>query len=183
MKTSSRTSNPAVHGSRGRRHFKAVESRLNPSGRILTTTPADSLRMSTIRQRGTTPELVVRRLVWSMGHRYRTLNADLPGSPDLANRSRRWAIFVHGCYWHAHTNCRRATVPRHNRAFWLTKFQRNVERDQGVEAMLHSLGFRIAVVWECETQNQEQAIRALRRLFPLPEAHPSPRRSSRCSLY
>lgn len=109
--------------------------------------------MAKIRQRGTSPELVVRAALHQLGLRYRTHNRDLPGSPDLANRRRRWAVFVHGCYWHRHESCPRATTPRTNRAFWEAKFQRNVQRDANAVLALQRLGYRVLVVWECETPN------------------------------
>jgi DNA mismatch endonuclease (patch repair protein) len=85
-----------------------------------------------------------------LGHHYRLSPRDLPGSPDLANKSRRWAIFVHGCYWHHHDNCVRATVPKNNRAWWLRKFEANRDRDQRKIRALQDRGFRVLVVWECE---------------------------------
>src|SRR5579859_79851 len=90
-----------------RQPFKVVEKRLAGRRRLRTTQGA-SKRMARVRQRGTAPELLVRRAASSLGHRYRLKNKDLPGSPDLANRSKRWAVFVHGCYWHHHAGCSRA---------------------------------------------------------------------------
>jgi len=109
-----------------------------------------SARLGRIRQSGTNAELAVRRLVSSLGARYRVSNRDLPGSPDLANRSKRWAIFVHGCYWHSHENCSRATVPKRNRAFWEAKFVANRARDARAILQLRAQGYRVSVVWECE---------------------------------
>lgn len=113
---------------------------------------ATSLRLSKIRQKDTTPERLVRALLAGMGLRFRVRNRDLPGSPDIANRSRRWAVFVHGCFWHAHAGCKRATVPKRNRAFWVAKFDANVRRDAAAVAELRRRGFRVAVVWECEVE-------------------------------
>ena len=93
-----------------------------------------------------------------LGHRYRVRNRDLPGSPDVANRSRRWAVFVHGCYWHRH-GCKATTTPKRNRAFWEAKFARNVERDAESAAALRKLGFTVVVVWECETKGDLAALR------------------------
>ncbi|MDZ7791911.1 MAG: DNA mismatch endonuclease Vsr [Xanthomonadales bacterium] len=144
--------------------FKKDERRLNPDEKALRTSLFDSDRMGRIRQQHTKPELIVRRIVSSHGHRYRTSNKDLPGSPDLANRKRRWAIFVHGCYWHHHEGCPKATVPKANRDYWLAKFERNRERDRQVEHELHRLGFRVIVVWECEANKPELLERRLRSL-------------------
>lgn len=109
-----------------------------------------SKRMGRIRQHGTAPELVVRSLLTGMGVRFRTQNRDLPGSPDLANRSRRWAIFVHGCFWHAHAGCPKATIPKRNRAFWTRKFAANVARDERAIEALRGRGFAAIVVWQCQ---------------------------------
>lgn len=111
---------------------------------------ATSLRMGRTRQHGTAPELTVRSLLHALGHRFRVNNRDLPGSPDIANRRRRWAVFVHGCYWHQHRNCPKATVPKRNRMFWLRKFARNRRRDRDRQERLRRMGFSVIVVWECE---------------------------------
>jgi DNA mismatch endonuclease (patch repair protein) len=135
-----------------RQQFKQLEKRLTRRSRPTTTTSA-SLRMGRVRQRGTEPELAVRRVAAAMGWRYRTSNRDLPGSPDLANRTRKWAVFVHGCFWHRHEGCSRATVPKANRSFWLAKFSANRRRDKHAIGALQNMGFRVAIVWECETRS------------------------------
>jgi DNA mismatch endonuclease (patch repair protein) len=112
-----------------------------------------SRRLGRIRQRDTAPELAVRRLLYQLGLRFRVRNCDLSGSPDVANRAARWAVFVHGCFWHRHAGCRRTTTPKRNREFWLAKFEANVARDDRVVEALRSRGFEVAVIWECETQN------------------------------
>lgn len=111
--------------------------------------------MAGVRQKGTKPELVVRRVLSTLGHRYRIHNRELPGSPDIANRSRGWAVFVHGCFWHRHEGCRRATTPKRNAAFWHAKFERNVQRDRESVAALERRGYFVAVIWECETRDRE----------------------------
>jgi len=164
MKTGSRISNAsdARTTKKARRQaFKKVELKLNPDNRALRTSAFDSERMGRIRPQRTTPEILVRQIVSSHGHRYRTRNKDLPGSPDLANRKRRWAIFVHGCYWHHHEDCPNATVPKANRDYWLAKFERNRERDQQAERELYRLGFRVIVIWECEANKPEVLERRL----------------------
>jgi DNA mismatch endonuclease Vsr len=87
---------------------------------------------------------------------YRLNVRSLPGSPDFANKRRKWAIFVHGCFWHQHTGCRRATVPKTNAEFWLEKFRRNRERDATAIHALRRLGFRVGVIWECEIRDVER---------------------------
>lgn len=138
----------------------------------LVTDAATSARLGRVRQHGTDPELAVRAMVSALGHRYRTHNRDLPGSPDLANRTRRWAVFVHGCYWHSHQGCRRATVPKNNRAFWEAKFAANRARDARALRALRRAGYRVAVVWECElVEAPERAVSRLRRVIgPTPTA-------------
>ncbi len=112
-----------------------------------------SVRMANIGQRDTKPEMIVRKILHALGHRYRVDNRDLPGRPDIANRKRRWVIFVHGCYWHHHEGCRLATIPTRNRDFWMAKFLRNRARDatRARECVEH--GYRVVTVWECETRS------------------------------
>lgn len=123
-----------------------------PSGERLVLDPETSKRLGRIRQKDTDVELAVRKLLHAMGVRFRVGNRDLPGSPDIANRSARWAIFVHGCFWHSHPGCARATVPKRNRAFWEAKFAANRARDARVVRELRRLGFRTLVVWECDAK-------------------------------
>lgn len=78
------------------------------------------------------------------------MTACLPGTPDLVNRRRGWAVFVHGCYWHGHLGCKRATVPKRNAEFWTEKIAANRRRDEAKIAALRALGFEVFVVWECE---------------------------------
>ncbi len=111
--------------------------------------------MARIRQHGTAGELVVATVLRGAGHAYRLNVRSLAGSPDFANRKRKWAIFVHGCFWHHHTGCARATTPRTNSAFWREKFQTNRKRDAGSIRSLRRAGFRIVIVWECETADRE----------------------------
>lgn len=127
--------------------------------------PSTSERLSRVRQEGTEPELLVRELLSRLGLRYRVRNRDLPGSPDLANRRRRWAVFVHGCYWHHHADCRLATVPKRNRAFWARKFATNRHRDRRVTAALRRAGFCVVIVWQCQTEQPQRLQRRLERLL------------------
>ena len=124
-----------------------------------------SERMGRVRQKGTKPELVVRQIIYELGHRYRVENRDLPGSPDIANRSRGWAEFVHGCYWHRHRGCPKTTTPTRNRAFWEDKFKANVERDRRVHRQLRHMEYRTLVVWECECEREIVLRRRLERWF------------------
>lgn len=141
-------------------------------GRRPTTTAAVSERMGRVRQRDTAPEVRVRRVAASMGWRYRTSNLDLPGSPDLANRARKWAVFVHGCFWHRHAGCPKATTPKANRAFWLAKFSANERRDALACARLRELGFDVVTIWECETHDASHIRSALAALNHARSASP-----------
>ena len=105
--------------------------------------------MARIRSADTTPELTVRRLVHLLGFRCVPNDRRLPGSPDLAFVSRRKAIFVHGCFWHAH-ECGRGFKPATNRRFWQTKLRKNVKRDRRVAADLEAIGWRVLTIHECE---------------------------------
>jgi len=109
--------------------------------------------MAGIRQHATTPELAVRRALRAIGRRYRFSNSDLPGTPDLTNRAERWAILVHGCFWHRHTGCRRTTTPKQNRTAWEEKFAANVSRDRRKAAELRRRGYAVLTIWECETED------------------------------
>ena len=109
--------------------------------------------MRAVKGRGTTPERAVRRLVWSLGGRYRLNRADLPGKPDIVLAGRRLAVFVHGCFWHGHDCARGARVPKANRDYWTQKIARNRGRDLASRAALEATGWRVETVWECELKD------------------------------
>jgi len=111
--------------------------------------------MGRVRGKNTQPELLVRRLVHSLGYRYRLHRSDLPGRPDLVFARKRLVIFVHGCFWHRHARCRKATTPASNREYWQSKFRQNRTRDKRNQRDLEKLGWRVVVVWECETRDLE----------------------------
>jgi len=117
--------------------------------------------MGRIRSSNTKPERLVRSLVHGLGLRFRNEARDLPGNPDLVNRSAKWAIFVHGCFWHQHDGCQLASSPRTNTSYWTAKLARNKERDSGSLVALRAMGYRVLVVWECETRATAPLIRAL----------------------
>lgn len=106
--------------------------------------------MARVRQRNTKPEMVVRRVLFGLGYRYRLHRKDLPGSPDIVLPGRRKAILVHGCFWHGHVGCRRASIPKSNIEFWTAKITRNKDRDANVIADLSELGWQTLVIWECQ---------------------------------
>lgn len=117
-----------------------------------------SENMRRIKSRDTSPELAVRKLLYSLGYRYRLNRKDLPGKPDIVFAKRRKAIFVHGCFWHAHA-CRLSHSPRTNTAYWSPKLARNVERDSANQAALELLGWQTLILWECEIREQKPAVK------------------------
>jgi DNA mismatch endonuclease, patch repair protein len=108
--------------------------------------------MARIRSKDTAPEIRVRSAVHACGLRFRNHVDSLPGKPDLANRRNRWAIYVHGCFWHSHRGCRLASKPHSNSTYWTAKLQRNVDRDRSNVRELRRLGYRVLIVWECNTR-------------------------------
>ncbi len=108
--------------------------------------------MSNIRGKDTKPEIEVRKALHKRGFRYRLHVKDLPGRPDIVFPRYNVALFVNGCFWHRHPGCRHASTPSSNEKFWNDKFERNVARDRRNKAMLETAGFRVAVIWECETR-------------------------------
>jgi DNA mismatch endonuclease (patch repair protein) len=122
-----------------------MSDRISPSHR--------SWNMSRIRGENTKPEIRVRSLFHRMGYRFRLRRRHPPGKPDLILPRHKAAVFVHGCFWHRHRSCRYAYTPKSNVAFWRTKFQKNVKRDLQVSRLLTSLGWKVIIIWECETMD------------------------------
>ena len=116
--------------------------------------------MSLVRSKNTKPELLVRSLLHRMGYRFRLHRKDLPGSPDMVLPKYRTAIFVHGCFWHQHSGCKKATLPNQNAEFWREKFERNVRRDENAQRRLREMGWRVLVLWECEVKRDADALPA-----------------------
>lgn len=105
--------------------------------------------MRAIRSTNTKPEFFVRRLIFSQGFRYRLHDRTLPGKPDLVLKKYKVAIFVHGCFWHQHQNCPRASLPASNIHYWEPKLESNTKRDRQVIQELLNNGWRVLIVWEC----------------------------------
>jgi DNA mismatch endonuclease (patch repair protein) len=120
--------------------------------------------MRAVRRAGTAPELEVRKLARAAGLSYRLNTKGLPGSPDLANQRRRWAIFVHGCFWHRHQKCGRATTPKSNFEFWQEKFARNIDRDARHVQSLIALNYDVLILWECELAQPRKVLKRLQKL-------------------
>lgn len=123
-----------------------------------------SANMRAIRSKGMKPELIVRRLVYSLGFRYRLHSRALPGTPDLVFSSRHRVIFVHGCFWHSH-GCKLSHVPKSNVSYWRPKLNRNHVRDVKSRKALSALGWRSLVIWECELKNKERVTTRVKKFL------------------
>ncbi|MEI9987024.1 MAG: very short patch repair endonuclease [Aliidongia sp.] len=135
---------------------------------------ARSALMSAVRSSGTRPEMRVRRLAHALGLRYSVAPRKVSGRPDLCFPGARIAIFVHGCFWHRHVGCRKASTPASNVEFWASKFEDNLKRDERVMRELLDAGWKTIVIWECETKDPELILRQLQ----LVQAHYQNRRSA-----
>jgi DNA mismatch endonuclease (patch repair protein) len=107
--------------------------------------------MARVRSTDTRPELAVRQAAHRLGFRYRLHRRDIPGRPDLAFIAKRKVVFVHGCFWHSHPGCALASVPTARPEYWLAKLERNRLRDKRTLGLLEQQGWRVLIVWECET--------------------------------
>jgi len=119
--------------------------------------------MSRIRASDTGPERKVRSLLHRMGFRFNLRRRGLPGRPDIVLPKWQTAVFVHGCFWHQHTGCRNAVMPKTRPDFWAKKLQGNVMRDEVTARALRKLGWRVITIWECELKQIDQLERRLRR--------------------
>lgn len=129
--------------------------------------------MARVRATGTKPELIVRQVAHGLGYRFRLHRCDLPGKPDIVFPRYRRVILVHGCFWHGHKGCAKAKRPVTNSAFWDRKLSRNVKRDCENVASLRRAGWRVLVIWECETKDREQLAAKISRFL---EEHRDKRR-------
>ncbi|MCJ2068896.1 very short patch repair endonuclease [Methylobacterium sp. J-030] len=137
--------------------------------------PTDRSRlMGKVRGKDTTPEIKTRKVAHAFGYRFRLHRRDLPGSPDLVFPARQKVIFVHGCFWHRHPGCRKASTPTTRRTFWQEKFDRNVERDVRKEIQLIAAGWDVLVIWECETRDVERLTKTLQEFLGAPGTSTKP---------
>ena len=123
-----------------------------------------SAMMRAVRTRHTRPEIAVRRVAHRMGYRFRLHRGDLPGTPDIVFPKLRLVCFVHGCFWHQH-DCRRGGLPATRKPFWQKKLLRNVSRDSQAMLLLRQSGWRVCVIWECQTRDAESLERLVKRLL------------------
>lgn len=128
--------------------------------------------MSRIRSKDTKPEMLVRRLLYAQGYRYRLHAADLPGTPDLVFRGRHQVIFVNGCFWHSHSCPNGTHKPATNADFWEAKRSRTVERDSQALAVLANGGWTAMTVWECELRDLAAVAHSLHLFLGPPGRHP-----------
>jgi DNA mismatch endonuclease, patch repair protein len=142
--------------------------------------------MSRVGSENTAPEMLVRKTAHALGLRFRLHRNDLPGTPDLVFPKHRIALFIHGCFWHRHTRCKRASMPKSQTIYWTRKFERNVARDRRVIAELKALAWWPVVIWECQTKDPGKLadllkkritrLRRPRRRAPIPERGRAPGR-------
>lgn len=123
-----------------------------------------SWNMGRIKSKDTSPEKIVRSLLHKMGYRFRLHRKNLPGKPDIVLTKYKAVIEVRGCFWHRHKNCKETTTPKSNTEFWLEKFRKNVERDKKNKLKLKELGWKVIVIWECETKNKQEIVDMLKRI-------------------
>lgn len=112
-----------------------------------------SWNMSRIKSKDTKPELIVRSLLHRMGYRFRLHRKDLPGKPDIVLPKYKTVVFVHGCFWHRHPNCKYAYTPKSRQEFWKKKFRDNVKRYRAIAKELRNSGWKVLVVWECQLRD------------------------------
>lgn len=129
-------------------------------------TPTErSAMMSRIRSRNTKPELVVRSVLHRMGYRFRLHSKGLPGHPDIVLPRHKTVVLVHGCFWHRHPGCQYAYTPKSRRDFWTAKFKANTERDRRTINALRRAGWRVHLIWECQTSDPERLSRDLEHIL------------------
>ena len=121
--------------------------------------------MSRIKSRNTRPEIALRQIVHGLGYRFRLKPRKLPGSPDIVLTKHRTAIFVHGCFWHHHKNCRFAYLPKSRKTFWVKKFGENARRDRRATQQVRKLGWRACVIWECQLRDSGKVRRRILNLL------------------
>lgn len=124
-----------------------------------------SRNMSRIRSRNTVPELRVRSTLHRAGFRFRVHSNELPGKPDVVLRKHKTVIFVHGCFWHRHAGCSRCSTPSSNEGYWIPKLAGNVVRDRVNQRSLTKLGWKVLVIWECETKDIAKLEKRLLRIL------------------
>ena len=114
--------------------------------------------MSKIRSKDTKPEKILRSALHNLGYRFRIHKKDLPGEPDIVLSKYHTVIFVHGCFWHCHSECREGRIPSSNSAYWADKITKNVARDLKNKDALKDQGWKTITIWECEIERKLAAV-------------------------
>lgn len=122
-----------------------------------------SICMSRIRSKNTKPELIVREILRGLKIRYRLHSKTLPGKPDIVISSKRTAIFINGCFWHQHKNCRRQAMPKTNTEYWHKKLERNIEKQKSILRELKRDNWKSIIVWECQVKQADSLTRRLKK--------------------
>jgi len=121
--------------------------------------------MSKVRAKNTKPELLVWQFLFSKGFRYRLHQNALPGKPDIILKKYKTVIFVNGCFWHGHKNCRKSNLPVSNFSFWKEKIQTTIDRDKQTIRSLKKLGWSVIIIWECDIKNKMAISRTMKKLL------------------
>ncbi len=121
--------------------------------------------MRRVRSKDTGPELLVRKITFALGFRYRLHKKDLPGKPDLVFQGKKKIIFIHGCFWHGHRCKRGSRTPKTNRDYWIKKITGNIERDKRHIEELNKQGWSVLIIWECETKDTDTLKKRLKNFL------------------
>jgi DNA mismatch endonuclease, patch repair protein len=121
--------------------------------------------MASVPRQNSKPEVRLRKALFRLGYRYRLHFKSLPGTPDIVMPKHRVVVFVHGCFWHRHAGCKRASMPATRHDFWASKFIANIERDRRQRLALGKLGWKVAIAWQCEVERSVE--RAANRVVQL----------------
>jgi len=121
--------------------------------------------MSRIKSKNTKPEIIVRKVLTKLGYRYRLHVKILPGKPDIVFSKRKLVIFINGCFWHQHQGCKRQSLPKTNTEYWHNKLQRNIEKQKKDIDELISLKWKVTIIWECDTRNEEVLTTSLKEVL------------------
>lgn len=121
--------------------------------------------MSRVKNRDTAPELLVRLCIHNMGYRFRLHRKDLPGKPDIVLPRHNKLVFVHGCFWHGHRNCKRSKRPATRKRYWNAKIDGNIARYRKQQRKLRRMDWKVLTVWECETRSLEKLMKKLERFL------------------
>ena len=121
--------------------------------------------MSRVKSKDTKPEILVRSVIHRMGFRFRKNRVDLPGKPDIVLSKARKIIFVNGCFWHGHKNCKRASRPSSNKSIWSTKLDMNIQRDKKNIVLLKKQGWHILIIWQCQIRDEIRLMYRIKRFL------------------